>query len=183
MIGPFLWPDTAQAVGNTTKYHVPLTTPYPACNDESDSTGYCDQAADIVLTSPWTFDQGAIVIDYDEVGLRLDNIRLRTGLTCTGVFGSDDYCMCWDDSSSNADCDTDDECGGNQGTNRIRRGSSCYVEVNFDVKASNSNKNRQVNQSVSRTLNCGYMSSSPGPEIRHVEVLDAHGNLVAVATH
>ncbi len=144
--------------------------------------------------------------------MRLDALDLRPGLDCTTEFGSKDECACWDTDGVQAPCDDYTECSGGDGcgpaswdesdndrftvkiwlqdkydylgTEKIRRDTNCNWTVDFDVKKSSGNKNRQVNQTVSTSIdNCGVNSGALGGEIRHIEVLDSNGDIVAVTTH
>jgi len=57
-------------------------------------------------------------------------------------------------------------------------------EIDFDLKNTSSNRNRQVNQTVTAIIDgCGVFSAAHGVEIRHVEVKDKWGNRVAMISH
>jgi hypothetical protein len=193
----------ARAISLATSFKAPLTTPYVACGSETSTTD-CTSGS-MELDSPWTFSAGTIEIDDDEVSLRLDNIQLRDGVDCDTEMGST-ACGCWDSNSGNcgtdADCTTPDECGPAAngatdnnyfvvhlymqdlyeyfGTTKIRRDVNCHPTINFDLTHQTGNRNRQVNQTVSISVDsCGVFSEAHGVEIRHVEVKDKWGNMVA----
>lgn len=199
--------NDALAISLATSFKAPLTTPYVECGSETSTTD-CTSGS-MELDSPWTFSAGTIEIDDDEVSLRLDDIQLRDGIDCSTEIGST-ACGCWDSNSGNcatdANCYTPDQCGPGAngqsdnnyfvvhlylqdlfdygGTTKIRRDTNCHPTINFDLVHTSTNKNRQVNQTVSVNIDgCGVFSDAHGVEIRHVEVRDKWGNMVAKPTH
>jgi len=197
----------AAAISLATSFKAPLTTPYVECGSEKSTTDCTSGSMD--LDSPWTFAAGTIEIDDDEVSLRLDDIRIRDGVNCTTSMGST-ACACWDNNSGNcsvdADCSAPNHCGPAEntvtdnnyfiayiymqdlydyfGTTKIRRDTNCHPVVYFDVTHASGNHNRQVNQTVTVDIDgCGMFSEAHGVEIRHVEIKDKWGNIVAKTTH
>lgn len=199
----------SRAATLTNSFKAPLTTPYVECNEET-STSDCTSGS-MELDSPWTFSAGTIEIDEDEVSLRLDDLQLRSGLTCAADVGSSAACACWNNNSGTCSdsggCNSPDECGpaGNTGADnnyfivsiylqdyfqygggaaKIRRDINCHPTVNFDLVNTGTNKNRQVNQTVAVSIDsCGVNSEAHGVEIRHIEINDKYGNRVARVSH
>jgi len=200
----------AWAISLATSFRAPLTTPYVECGAEQSTTD-CTTGS-MELNSPWTFSAGTIEIDDTEISLRIDDLRLADGLDCDADVASG-ACNCWDNNSGtctdDSDCDTPDRCGPRGsavGTDNnyfvvklfmqdkftytgmgtyIRRNVNCYREIDFDLKDINgSNQNRQVNQTISTSIEgCGVGSDAHGVEIRHVVVEDKYGNIVAKVSH
>ena len=201
----------AVAATLTSSFKAPLTVPYAECGTET-STSDCTTGS-MELTSPWTFSAGTIEIDENEVSLRLDDIELRPGLTCTEDVGGSTRCNCWDD--DNGYCEDEEDCNSGTapcgpagylnsgdtdyfivyiymqdlfsygGTTKIRRDINCHPVVYFDLKNNvNTNQNRQVNATQTVDIDgCGINSEAHGVEIRHIEIKDKWGHLVAKVTH
>ncbi len=200
-------PD-ARAISHSTAFKAPLTSPYERCGEELSTTN-C--TANLDLVSPWTFDQGTVEIDDSEVSLRLDGLRLASGKECATDVGDLNACNCWNDQFGECVDDTDcspptSYCGPNAdnttdnnfftvfiylqdfaeayGGDVIRRLTNCHPEIPFDIKNVSGDRNKTVNQTVSVSIeSCGIASLAHGVEIRHVEVKDAYGNVVARAMH
>lgn len=200
-------PVSSHALSLASSYKAPLTQPYDVCNVEDSTT---DCTASYSPLSPWTFAAGTVEIDDTQVSLRLDDIKLWDTKSCSDVSGDSTACKCWNDvgasCTNNAGCGGATECGPSTshsdyftvrvylqnyydnpwgGSDHLRRGSTCYVEADFDVVSTSGNRNRQVNSTITQAggtapENCGYQSDSNLPEVRHVEVVDKFGNIVAV---
>ncbi len=208
----FAFAQTSYAISLANSYKVALTMPYAECQTDDTSTTDCTTGS-MDLQSIWVFSAGTLEIDDDEVSLRLDDLELRSGLTCTGVYGNTTECSCWDTNNSvqapcddYADCSGGDRCGPTSwndsdndwfhvdiymqdgyhygGTDKIRRDTNCNYSIDFDVKNVSNNRNRQVNQTISANIHmCGFYNRSLGGEIRDVVVYDRDDNILAVATH
>ena len=199
----------AAAIGLFTSYQAPLVQPYARCGEEL-STANCTSNLD--FTSPWTFSAGAIEIDDSTISLRLDDMQLRSGESCpvsgdcrcwNSPYAADNCIDTTNCSAPNNHCGPN---GNNSADNNwatiavylqnfaeghpfqspyvdhIRRDAPCYFTVSFDVTNTSTNKNRQINQTVAAySTNCAY-GSIQNAEIRHVEVLDKEGNVMAVTS-
>ncbi len=111
------WAGNAHALNQTSSLTVPLIDPYPLCGADTDTSGTCPSAQDD-LRSPWTFSQGTLKIESNQISLRLDDIQLRPSFQLFGMepvapaetCPTSGACRCWNSTSSDDNCTDTSNC-------------------------------------------------------------------------